>query len=214
MKECKVEGCSKQSHARGFCTRHYAQWRRHGIIDENGKPLRTPVRVPLKFQKKECRQPGCAGKVKVRGWCNRHYLQFRQGIIDEDGKKLRDFIPNGRRPLDWRKELAGYILVRAPKDHPHARNDGSIYEHRLVMEKHLGRYLEPGEVVHHINGVREDNKISNLQLRRSRKEHGHGHEGLDDVEAALVLLEQLVNKGMTHGTKIRQRLQRLVRRIR
>jgi hypothetical protein len=167
----------------------------------------------LKYQDKECRQPECVEPTLTKGWCNKHYLQFRQGIIDEDGKKLRDFIPNGRRPLGWRKELAGYILIRAPEDHPHARNDGSIYEHRLVMEQHLGRYLTAGEVVHHINGVRDDNKIENLQLRRSRKEHGHGHERLDDVESALVLLDQLVNKGMSHGSEIKQRLRRLVRRL-
>ena len=213
MKECKVEGCSRKSHARGFCTRHYAQWKRHGIIDENGKPLREPVRVPLRFQNKECKQPGCTSPVITRGWCNKHYLQFKHKIIDKDGKKLRDPLPNGRRPLDWRKELAGYILVRAPKDHPHARNDGSIYEHRLVMEQHLGRYLKPGEVVHHINGVRDNNKIGNLQLRRSRKEHGHGHERLEDVESALLLLEQLVNKGMTNGILTKVRLRVLSRRL-
>jgi len=212
-RDCKVKGCRTKVHAKGFCTRHYAQWRAYGLIDEDGISVREPKRVPLQFQKKKCSIRGCRNTVRTRGWCNKHYLQFRQGIINESGKRLREFKPNGRRPLDWRKELAGYILVRAPAGHPNARQDGSIYEHRLVMEKHLGRHLKPEEVVHHINGVRDDNRIENLQLRRSRADHGHGHERIEDVGAALVVLEQLVNKGMSGSSEVKSRLHRLAKRL-
>lgn len=56
----------------------------------------------------------------------------------------------------------GYVLVKM-SDHPRASN-GFIFEHILVMEKFLGRYLEKGENVHHKNGIKDDNSIKNLEL--------------------------------------------------
>ena len=67
----------------------------------------------------------------------------------------------------------GYIAIWMPK-HPFA-NNGYVMEHRLVMEKHIGRYLTEEEVVHHKNGIRNDNRIENLQLFANSGEHQRYH---------------------------------------
>jgi hypothetical protein len=71
----------------------------------------------------------------------------------------------------------GYIYKYAP-NHPSLRGTRYIFEHRLVMEKHLGRYLKDEEVVHHINGNRTDNRIENLMLFRNSGEHIKYHNDL------------------------------------
>jgi hypothetical protein len=55
----------------------------------------------------------------------------------------------------------GYVLIYKP-DHPKAKSDGSIYEHRYIWEQIHGKFLPEGWVVHHLNGIRHDNRPSNL----------------------------------------------------
>ena len=61
------------------------------------------------------------------------------------------------------KDYNGYILV-LNHEHPFKNIKNYVYEHRLVMEKHLGRYLKSTEQVHHLNGIKDDNRIENLGL--------------------------------------------------
>jgi len=68
----------------------------------------------------------------------------------------------------------GYITIwLAPTDFFYPMADGRkrVLEHRLVMARHMKRCLLPWEVVHHVNGIRNDNRIENLQLLAGRKHH-------------------------------------------
>jgi hypothetical protein len=47
--------------------------------------------------------------------------------------------------------------------------------HRVIMGKHIGRELSPSEVVHHINGDKQDNRIENLQILQGPAEHSAIH---------------------------------------
>ena len=75
----------------------------------------------------------------------------------------------------------GYIKCRRP-DHPFADPNGFVLEHRLVMENFISKqlgfkiYLAKEYVVHHRNGIKDDNKIENLQVM-SNKDHSifHNH---------------------------------------
>lgn len=103
------------------------------------------------------------------------------------GKKLKPFSEEHRRNISlaargryagiknyfWKggiKHNNGYIKVHCP-EHPFVDKNGYVYEHRLVLEKKLGRYLRPEERPHHINGIRADNRPENLELYGGNGRH-------------------------------------------
>lgn len=69
------------------------------------------------------------------------------------------------------KDRFGYIQIWKP-EHPNAKIAGYIHEHRLVMSEHLGRPLTSEEYVHHINGIKDDNRLKNLELMTKKVHRG------------------------------------------
>lgn len=87
-------------------------------------------------------------------------------------------VHSGERNPNWRGGRTvtghGYVLVRLP-DHPLADVRGYVYEHRLVAEQLVGRPLEPGEQIHHKNGIKSDNRAENLEVMPSMAHHRLQH---------------------------------------
>jgi hypothetical protein len=98
--------------------------------------------------------------------------QVRKSIQSRLGKYL------GEKASNWKggkiKDRIGYIYIYCP-NHPFSNNKKYVREHRLVMERHIKRYLKPNEIIHHINHNPSDNRLSNLKLFISSKEHSHQH---------------------------------------
>lgn len=92
-----------------------------------------------------------------------------------DAPRLGPGARRGEANPSWRGgrhvDLDGYVTVPTPEGHPGARRIGRILEHRLVMERALGRPLEPTEVVDHIDGLTLHNAPSNLRVFASNGDH-------------------------------------------
>ncbi len=89
-----------------------------------------------------------------------------KGISTRDIKGEANPLWNGGRYVD----VYGYVWILKP-EHPNATKNGYIREHRLVLEQKIGRLLLPGEIPHHVNGIKSDNRPENLELYGSQSKH-------------------------------------------
>lgn len=94
-------------------------------------------------------------------------------VVSEEARKKQSEAQKVGGIGHKKKRSDGYISIYFP-DHPGSTSDGYVMEHDLVMECIIGRRLADDEVVHHRNGIRNDNKKENLQLM-TFKEHARYH---------------------------------------
>lgn len=138
------------------------------------------VRLGIKLPKRSFRRHSDTRSENVKASIQKAFPDGRSGENHPNWK-------GGRYKLK-----SGYVRVYAP-DHPHRSPQNTVFEHRLVMEKHLGRYLDPKEVVHHQNGIKDDNRIENLELVATTGEHVSQHfkqsHRVHELEARITELE-------------------------
>lgn len=101
--------------------------------------------------------------------------RFQKGYTPWNKGKFGKDMPRWKNGIS--KNLRGYIEIHQPS-HPFCNYKKHILEHRLIMEKELGRYLTKKEIVHHINGIKDDNRIENLQLFADDIKHRKFHREL------------------------------------
>jgi hypothetical protein len=93
----------------------------------------------------------------------------------------------------------GYVRVLKP-DHP-KNIRGYTYEHRLVIERYLGRYLQAWETVHHINEIKADNRLDNLFLCSSQEHSALHKEGNKMSDENRKKMRDNANKNKPHTKK-------------
>lgn len=166
---CAVEGCGRPYRCGGYCSLHYSRVRRTG--DPGGVEL---VKVPNR-RRAACAVEGCERVEYAQGWCSMHYQRVRDR--GQPGEPTPERANHGDGTLTKYGYRSIYVAGR-----------GVQFEHRLVMERHLGRELLASETVHHKNGVRDDNRVENLELWSSI--HPRGANVKDQLEWAREIIDR------------------------
>lgn len=160
---CDVPNCDKPHKSRGYCAPHYVRFSTHGTARPEKKIMAFPERS--KKERKDCNVLGCAETAITKGYCDSHYARLRKhgDVMQQkpigDGYGERHFKSNG------------YVVIR------------NKCEHVLVAEKVLGRNLKTSEHVHHVNGVRNDNRPRNLVICQDQKYHMLLHRRMRALKA-------------------------------
>ncbi len=144
---CSVADCGKEARTKGFCIAHYEKFLKYG----------DPLAYAPKRTGVPCNTDGCSGVAIARGMCSNCYRAWR--AHGDPTKRSEQFLKYHQDLIDDQ----GYVSAYAP-GHANANKANRLPKHRLVMSEFLGRALRKNENVHHINGVKTDNRIENLEL--------------------------------------------------
>lgn len=152
-----------------MCKGHYKRW---GLGQDLEKPFKH------KNKGKTCSFAGCDKPAAVVGLCVGHNSQKSEGVELKQLQKR-----SAGTWGDWAKTNGGYVIRYKNLN---KKRTGQL-QHRHVMEQHIGRDLIPSENVHHINGIKDDNRIENLELWSTS--HPPGQRVLDKVNWAKEILD-------------------------
>ena len=151
---CTVAACDRTASNKGLCGMHAQRMKRRGTTDEPPRRVRGL-----------CSLDGCARPHVAHGFCGPHYRRY-VATGDPGPVEIKRYNKSATRRVDQH----GYAHIKLV-GHPRAAK-GWVREHIVVMEGVLGRDLLPGEEVHHVNGVRDDNRPENLELWVVRQPKG------------------------------------------
>ena len=154
--KCSIKICDKPSRTGNLCHAHYTRLKTTGSVQAD-----IPIRL-WRQGRSQCKYYDCNRSVASDGYCQGHMLQLRNG---KDLSSLRPSRKKGEGGIQ-----NGYKTV--------TKNGKRGFEHRFIMEELLSRPLLRGENVHHINGIKDDNRPENLELWVSSQPSGQRPEDL------------------------------------